>query len=57
MEIIVIRELWARGIMPSCTSIGRGSKYYGNFVKGPKNNVVRPVNMYLSEAIAYKKMY
>jgi hypothetical protein len=57
MEIIVIRELWARGIMPSCTSIGRGSKYYGNFVKGGKNNVVRPMNMYLSEAIAYKKMY
>lgn len=46
----MVRELWGRGIVPSATSIGRNSRYFGGGARGN-------VSVYVGEAVAYKKMY
>lgn len=54
--MLVVRELWGRGVVPSATSISKSSRYYGNLV-GPTRNVGQCFNVYINEAVAYKKMY
>ena len=38
--MIVVRELWARGIVPSATSISKNSKYFGNLLSGPERPAI-----------------
>ena len=58
--MIVVRELWARGFVPSSTSINKNNKYYGNMLG--KNSIYpsstgRNINLYINEALLYKKMH
>jgi hypothetical protein len=55
VEMIVIRELWSRGVIPSATSICRNNKYYSNLLIDQSSN--RASNLYVNEAIVYKRMY
>jgi hypothetical protein len=55
VEMIVVRELWKRGVMPSSTSICKNNKYYSNLQIDL--NSIKASNLYINEAIIYKRMY
>lgn len=53
--MIVVRELWNRGVVPSATSINKNNKYYANLHASIKT--AKALNLYVNQAIVYKKMY
>lgn len=54
--MLVLRQLYGRGVLPSCTSISKNSPYY---VPGPgeKKGGSRYPNSYVNEAILYRQMH
>lgn len=53
--MLVVRELWSRGMMPSATSICKNNKYYANL--SINNNSHRALNLHVNEAMIFKRMY
>jgi hypothetical protein len=52
--MLVVRELWKRGVMPTSNAICKNNKYCTNVAEF---NTVKASNLYLNETVIYKRMY